>query len=98
MQGRVDKIAKEMALLEQAFVKDTSKTVAGGVAGRAVPHLCILLLAFIHHFWGASLCLANPWAFWPDEKMRAGVGPPCNPREHLPAPHKRVPVCVCRAH
>lgn len=29
MQGRVDKIAKEMALLEQQFIKDTNKTVAG---------------------------------------------------------------------
>jgi elongation factor Ts len=28
VQGRVDKIAKEMALLEQSFIKDTSKTVA----------------------------------------------------------------------
>jgi len=28
VQGRLDKIAKEMALLEQPFVKDTSKTVA----------------------------------------------------------------------
>ena len=27
MQGRVDKIAKEMALLEQPFIKDTTKTV-----------------------------------------------------------------------
>ncbi len=29
VQGRVDKIAKEMALLEQPFVKDTNRTVAG---------------------------------------------------------------------
>ena len=28
VQGRLDKIAKEMALLEQPFIKDTSKTVA----------------------------------------------------------------------
>ncbi len=28
MQGRVDKIAKEMSLLDQQFIKDTSKTVA----------------------------------------------------------------------
>ena len=28
VQGRVDKIAKEQALLEQAYVKDTNKTVA----------------------------------------------------------------------
>ena len=28
VQGRVDKIAKEMALLEQPFIKDTGKTVA----------------------------------------------------------------------
>ncbi|KAI8113284.1 hypothetical protein M9435_003288 [Picochlorum sp. BPE23] len=28
IQGRLDKIAKEMALLEQPFIKDTSKTVA----------------------------------------------------------------------
>lgn len=27
--GRVEKIAKEQALLEQDFIKDTSKTVAG---------------------------------------------------------------------
>jgi translation elongation factor EF-Ts len=30
VDGRVAKIAKEMALLEQPFVKDTDKTVAGG--------------------------------------------------------------------
>ena len=29
VDGRVAKIAKEMALLEQQFIKDTSKTVAG---------------------------------------------------------------------
>ena len=29
VDGRVEKIAKNMALLEQAFVKDTNKTVAG---------------------------------------------------------------------
>lgn len=28
MEGRVQKIFKERALLEQAFIKDTSKTVA----------------------------------------------------------------------
>ncbi len=28
VQGRVDKIGKEMALLEQQFIKDTNKTVA----------------------------------------------------------------------
>ena len=28
MQGRVDKIAKTMALLEQPYIKDTSKTVS----------------------------------------------------------------------
>jgi len=28
VQGRVDKIAKEMSLLDQQFIKDTSKTVA----------------------------------------------------------------------
>ena len=31
MQGRVDKIAKTMALLEQPFIKDSSKTVAGAL-------------------------------------------------------------------
>jgi elongation factor Ts len=29
VQGRVDKIAKTMALLEQPFIKDTNKTVGG---------------------------------------------------------------------
>ena len=33
MQGRVDKIAKEMSLMDQQFIKDTSKTVA--VSARA---------------------------------------------------------------
>ena len=28
VQGRVDKIAKEMSLMDQAFIKDTSLTVA----------------------------------------------------------------------
>jgi elongation factor Ts len=28
VQGRVDKIAKEFALLEQPFIKDSNKTVA----------------------------------------------------------------------
>ncbi len=29
VQGRVDKIAKTMALLEQPYIKDSGKTVAG---------------------------------------------------------------------
>ena len=32
--GRVEKIAKEMSLMDQAFIKDTSKTVAVSCAGR----------------------------------------------------------------
>ena len=31
VQGRVDKIAKTLALLEQPFIKDSGKTVAGAL-------------------------------------------------------------------
>ena len=36
MQGRVDKIAKEMSLMDQQFIKDTNKTVA--VSRASGPH------------------------------------------------------------
>lgn len=32
VQGRVDKIAKTMALLEQPYIKDSGKTVTGELA------------------------------------------------------------------
>ena len=36
VQGRVDKIAKEMSLMDQAFIKDTSLTVAVSWQGTAL--------------------------------------------------------------
>ena len=46
VQGRVDKIAKEMSLLDQQFIKDTNKTVAvsarraGRITPLSAPHFC----------------------------------------------------------
>ena len=72
MQGRVDKIAKEMALLEQAFVKDTSKTVAGRAActQRPAPLVHPFRRVILHPCgdWQAwpGFCRAPLWVVWPD--------------------------------
>lgn len=58
VEGRVAKIFKERALLEQAFIKDSTKTVAEHIKAQVatigeniqVPHLCPTHLAIVQAY------------------------------------------------
>jgi hypothetical protein len=63
VQGRVDKIAKTMALLEQPYIKDTNKTVAGGWVHMARLMLGVLLPRALLLNWGACSTMAQVCLF-----------------------------------
>ncbi len=64
VDGRVAKIFKERALLEQAFIKDTSKTVAEHIKQQVATigeniQVCVLGVPLDHHQPDKLLCQAG---------------------------------------
>ena len=98
MQGRVDKIAKTMALLEQPYIKDSGKTVAGAwPTGAGGSH------ALGFDSCGVGMDGARPPEMLGKDSMTEGaVQPPC----HVPQPPTALatatgvpqPFPACPAH
>ena len=95
--GRVEKIAKEQALVEQAFIRDTSKTVSGQPCGLPAGwHSCTFMrLAAVVAAAGPRCAVpASSWALGPHPgapclhitSCRAHQGADCDHRREHPGP------------
>ena len=77
VQGRLDKLAKDMALLEQPFIKDTSKTV-GEVIMQSVASIGENIQVGVCGRDGLRVCAgvaagSRSWLAWPSVSALCGV-------------------------